>query len=99
MVFGLQRFLIDTEQLVANALEQDRCNHLEAQADTIVEARDFGLPRSEWSKTKVLMQFGGRPPKIPTTFPYSTTEDGTALCTESDVANNLQQHFAKVESG
>eukprot|EP00959_Pyramimonas_sp_CCMP1952_P047070 982597-Pyramimonas_sp.AAC.1 len=52
IVFGLQRFLIDTEQLVAKALEQDRCNHLEAQADTIAEARDFGLPRSEWSKTK-----------------------------------------------
>eukprot|EP00959_Pyramimonas_sp_CCMP1952_P369895 7747012-Pyramimonas_sp.AAC.1 len=47
----------------------------------------------------MIMMFGGRAPKIPTTFPLATAANGRPLTTEREVADNVQLHFAQVEKG
>ena len=96
---AMQQFLLTTEEFLSAAIEDDRCRHLDAQAEELTQARDLGLPKQMWGKASHILQFGGRKAKIPVTFPYATTDDGKPLTTEGEVADNLQLHFARVEKG
>ena len=70
---------------------------LNAHAYALSDSIKANVTREEWTQAKILMRFGGRPPRCATEHPYLEDDDGKPIEDQDQQAEAELTHFAKAE--
>ena len=92
-----EAFLRHTEPQLTHAIQHDKAMMLSDHADKLTNHIKGHATREEWAEAKLLMRFGGRPPRCATEHPYVEDENGRPIPDADQQAEAELTYFAKAE--